>query len=85
MDSELLKELERNRKAGFKDLVVPSAKTPMELFVERYLGHYLRFQTPPFHREIYWLLQNRDKYPQLLLTAPRYFGKSVLAILLDTM
>lgn len=84
-DSEFLKELERNRKAGFPQLQIPGEKTPMELFVETYLSHYLKFQTPPFHREIYWMLQNRKIYRQLLLTAPRFFGKSVIAIMFDVM
>lgn len=80
-----LKELDRNRKNGFPDLKIPDEKTPLELFTETYLSHYLRNQTPVFHREIAWLLQNRHIYPQLLLTAPRFFGKSIWACFFDIM
>lgn len=85
MTKDQVKERERNLKAGFPDLQIPADKTPMELFVEQYLSHYLRHQTPDFHRDIYWMLQNRHIYSQLLLTAPRFFAKSVLCILFDVM
>jgi predicted phage terminase large subunit-like protein len=85
LTEDVLKEFERNSKAGFPQLRIPKEKTPMELFVETYLSHYLRYQTPDFHREIAWMLQNRDIYPLILLTAPRYFAKSVWAILFDTL
>lgn len=85
MTEEQVKELGRNKRAGFPELRVPASLTPMEMFVREYLPHYLRYETPAFHREIYWMLQNRHKYSQILLTAPRYFGKSIMAIFFDVM
>lgn len=85
MTDDQKKERERNLKNGFPDLQIPNQLTPMELFIREYFSHYLRYSTPEFHRELYWILQNRHLFPMALLVAPRYYGKSYVAILFDVL
>lgn len=62
----------------FPDLEVPSQPTLMEIFVFKFLKHYLENKTPFFHRQIYWILQNPKIYNRALMLAPRGFAKSVI-------
>ncbi len=57
---------------------------PIELFVGTYLSHWLKSRkgekspSPFFHRQMYYLYENSEKYGSLIWVCPRYFGKSVL-------
>lgn len=70
---------------NFPKLIVPSAKTPMEIFVEDYFPHWLKQKSAPIHREMAWILQNPTKYPKVIYVAPRGFAKSVWLLFFDTM
>src|SRR3990172_6771691 len=51
----------------------------IESFVAYYLGQKLKLNVPPFHREIYKIL-NSDK-THITITAPRFFAKSYICSL----
>lgn len=57
---------------------------PIEVFIGTYFKHWLRtrkgkpVQTPFFHREIYYLHENCEKYESIIWVCPRGFGKSII-------
>lgn len=63
---------------NFKEVILSGKHTPFEAFVRKYLSHWLKYATPEFHREIYYVLEHYREYESVICLAPRYFAKSVI-------